>query len=241
VGYPATRWSLVLAASGSDEHGRRAFDELCRAYWRPLYAFARREGRSPADAEEAVQGFVLSLIERVGLSGVDPERGRFRNYLLGAFRHYLADAHDRATASKRGGGWERVDADVEVVERMLAGDEDTQAPIELTFDRAWAFTLLRRCGDELRREYEAKGRSRLWQELRSRLTDSGDALASPLQLEALGMSRNAFNVAVHRARKKFGQRLREEVRDTLHDPTDADVAAELQHLVRLCADLRVPL
>ena len=137
-----TRWSVVLAATGDDSTATAALNRLCRENWSPLYAFARRWGCAPHDAEDAVQGFMASLLERQSLRSVGPEQGRFRSFLLAGMRNHLSDVASRADAQKRGGGVQHVPLDGEAVEESyLAVAAQMQTP-ERAFDRVWALGIL---------------------------------------------------------------------------------------------------
>src|SRR5262245_32153109 len=122
--FPTTRWSVVLGAAQGSDAPRKALHELCAAYWRPLYAFVRRDGMSPEDAEDAVQGFLTSLLASSAMAGVDRERGRFRSYLLGALRHFLANERARASTLKRGGGRTPLPFDIDRDETTLEIPDD---------------------------------------------------------------------------------------------------------------------
>ena len=137
-----TRWSVVLAATGDDSTAQAALDRLCRENWSPLYAFARRWGCSPHDAEDAVQGFMESLLERRSLAGVGPEKGRFRSFLLAGMRNHLSDVAARADAQKRGGGVQHVPLDGEAVEESYLAMAAQMPTPERAFDRVWALGIL---------------------------------------------------------------------------------------------------
>lgn len=151
--FNSTQWSLVLAAGGSSSSaGRDALEELCRAYWSPLYAFARRAGHSPADARDHTQGFFAHLLAGAGLSTASPDRGRFRSFLLGAFKHFLAHERDRQNALKRGGGVEWVPLDFSAEEAALAGQSETGDRPDSAYDRRWVAALLEQVLVRLRAE-----------------------------------------------------------------------------------------
>jgi DNA-directed RNA polymerase specialized sigma24 family protein len=224
--FPTTRWSVVLGAAQGSEAPRRALHELCAAYWRPLYAFVRRDGMSPADAEDAVQGFLSSLLASDAMAGVDRERGRFRSYLLGALRHFLANERARAVAQRRGGGQAPLPL-------TLEGDEpEVEIPDDRTpegaYAYAWAMEILGRTRKRLGQRYAAEGRAALFETLEPFLLD-GDTPRYREVAAHLSMTEAHARVAVHRLRTAFGAALREEVADTV--PSAAEIDDELRAVI----------
>lgn len=215
-GFHTTRWSLVAAVRDPAEPtARQALAELCAIYWYPVYAFIRRSGRAADVAQDFTQGFFTQLLERGGLSGADQAKGKFRSYLLGACRHYLANEHDRAMAAKRGGGQRQLSLDFPDAERRyLIEPMDERTPDQL-FERRWALTLLDRTLSELRVEYIAAGNEALFNRLKDSLTGAGAAHAEAAV--DLNMTEGAVKVAAHRLRKRYRERLREAVADTADD------------------------
>ncbi len=224
--FALTRWSVVVAASAGDEEAARpALVALCDIYWYPLYAFARRRGRSAADAEDLVQGFFARLVEKRDLGAADRERGRFRAFLLGAFQHFMANDRRDAQALKRGGGQRVVSLDsAEAEERYGLEPSHGETP-ERSFDRAWAHAVLSRAMERLEARQVEKRRGELFEQLRSVL---GGAAPSTAELaQATGLGEGAVRVAVHRLRKAYGRALRDEIADTVDDAqaVDAELAA----------------
>jgi len=222
-----TQWSMVLAAGDSAAAGSyEALNDLCSQYWYPVYAFARRRGASVEDAQDQVQGFFSHLLERGTLKGADPERGRFRSFLLGAFKLYLSDERNRAAAQKRGGGSSALPLDLEGAEdRYRLEAEPAEAPDRL-FARRWALELLAHARRRLEEEIAA-GRNPERRRLAAFLTDPDGAPYREVAAE-LGMSEAAVKVAVHRLRQRYGAILREEVARTVEDPERVD--DELRYL-----------
>jgi DNA-directed RNA polymerase specialized sigma24 family protein len=214
--FHTTRWSLVAAIRDPAEAtARQALAELCTIYWYPVYAFIRRSGQTPDAAQDLTQGFFTQLLERGGLSGADQAKGKFRSYLLGACRHFLANEYDRATAAKRGGGQRVISIDFPDAERRyLIEPADNRTPDQL-FERRWALTLLDRTLSELRDEYFAAGNDALFDRLKDSLTGEGEAHGA-VAID-LGMTEGAVKVAAHRLRKRYRERLREAVADTTDD------------------------
>lgn len=228
--FPTTRWSVVLGAAQMSGPPARAIGELCEAYWRPLYAYLRRTGMSPEDAEDTVQGFLSTLLSGKSFARVDRERGKFRSYLLGALRHYISDQRTRARAQKRGGG---------VVPIALTIDrDDAEATLDIPDDRtpegayahAWGLQVLDRARARLRSRYADGGRLAVFEALEPFLLGA-DAPRYRVVASQLGMTEANARVAVHRLRARFGAALREEVADTLDSATDADIDAELRAVI----------
>jgi RNA polymerase sigma-70 factor (ECF subfamily) len=219
--FATTRWSTVLAAGrGGEPEARPALEELCRTYWYPLYAFARRHGRSGEDATDRVQGFFAHLLERDAFAIADPSRGRFRNFLLTSFRHYLANEAEREGAAKRGGGRIALPLDgpgPDGAEAFAPAHGDTA---ERLFFRDWTVTLLARVLAEVGEEYAAKGRSELFLALRPALARRTVAAAEVA--ERLGMSPGAVRVALTRLRAKYREALRRTIADTVAGPAELE-------------------
>lgn len=226
AGFPATRWSMVTRASQNDERANVALGELCMRYWAPLYAFARRQGRT--DAEDLVQGFVAEVLDTKGLARADRERGRFRNYLLGAFRNYLSKDVRQRHALKRGGGQATRPLDFEgadgLVELPLADADDPES----AYARTWAMATLQRTMSVVAQDYEARGLQSIFVALEPSLL-SGETPSYRDIAEREGMNEGTLRVAAHRLRTRFRQALRDEVADTLIE--GADVEAELRDLM----------
>jgi len=221
--FATTHWSLVLdAGRRSAPEAEAALEMLCRAYWFPLYAFARRRGYSPDDAADLTQEFFSRLIEKSFLESADPERGRFRTFLLTIFQRFLAKEFDRSQAIKRGGGLTQFPIDFEDGETRYADSlTDEQTP-ERIFERQWALTMLQRVVDQLRTEYLSKGKIELFEQCRSFLVGSTATIASAETASKLNMTEGALRVAIHRLRERYRELLRSEVAGTILDETTID-------------------
>jgi DNA-directed RNA polymerase specialized sigma24 family protein len=229
--FATTRWSLIAQATAADSpEARSALEELCRAYWHPLYSFVRRGGRSPEDAQDLTQSFFARLLEHDYLARADHGRGRFRTFLLTSLRNFLADEHARATAAKRGGGRPILSLDVEEAEAgyLAAAMADDVTPEQL-FERRWAFALIERSLVRLRGEYAARGRGEVFDRLQELLWGDATTTVSIADVSAeLGQTENATRVAVHRLRERFGEVVRSEIAETVESP--AEIQGELEHL-----------
>lgn len=221
--FQTTRWSLVMSAAGGDAAGaREALAVLCQAYWYPLYAFARRQGIAAADAEDATQAFFAALLEKDFLQGVRPERGRFRSFLLAAFRHFISNQRDRERAWKRGGRHARVSFDAAEAEARFQQHGSRTASPEAEFERQWALGLLEKVRGDLAEEAHRSGKSEQYARLEPLLAGGPDRESYASAAGALGMSEAAVKVAVHRLRGRFRERLRAEIAQTVDGPEDVD-------------------
>lgn len=224
--FQTTRWTVVLAAadggSSAPAEARAALEALCRGYWFPLYAFARRRGHAPDAAQDLVQGFFARLLEKDIVGDADPARGRFRAYLLGAFRHFLADQRDHESALKRGGGHLTLSRDADDAERRYALDAAHDLTPERLFDRHWAVTLLEHVLADLRAQMTREGKADLFERLKGYLTaDVSDGNQAEAAAD-LGMSPGALRVALHRLRGRYRDRLLAHIADTVAAPGDVD-------------------
>jgi RNA polymerase sigma-70 factor (ECF subfamily) len=223
----ATRWTIVLAARGDAREAQNALAQLCETYWYPLYAFVRRQGRNPHDAQDLTQGFFAKLLEKGWLDDVDRNKGRFRSFLLASMRHFLANERDHAQAQKRGGGHSILSLDKDNAESRYAMEPVDNATPEKIFDRRWALTLLEQVLARLRTEFSAAGKSALFDELKSTLSGQPSPLAAIGK--RLGMSEGAAKVAAHRLRQRYRELIRSEVAQTVTD--DKEVDEELRDLM----------
>jgi RNA polymerase sigma-70 factor (ECF subfamily) len=216
--FPATRWSLILATRQQPTAGaREALASLCGTYWYPLYAYIRRQGHAVEDAQDLTQGFFTALIEKQYLADFDQARGRFRAFLLGAFKHYVSNERDRRNARKRGGGAPAVSLDTEDAERRYSLEPSHDLTPEKIYEKRWALVLLDQALDRLRRECSANMR---FDRLSAFLT-SEPVGASYLEVaEDLGMSEGAVKVAVHRLRRRFRDCLNAEIAQTVAGPEE---------------------
>jgi RNA polymerase sigma factor (sigma-70 family) len=227
--FNTTHWSVVLAARGESTDAQEALEKLCRVYWYPLYAFVRRQGHSPEDAEDLIQGFFARVLERKDLETVQRERGRFRSYLLVSLKHFTLNEQLRARAEKRGGGQPVISLDEVEAEKKFAQEPVDNSTPEKIFERRWALALLDKVLERLRQEHEANARLRLFDSLRWFLSDE-PAEQSQAQIGAqLGLSTGAVKQAVRRLRQRYRELLHEEVANTV--ATAADIDDEVRHLV----------
>ncbi|MBL9139042.1 MAG: sigma-70 family RNA polymerase sigma factor [Verrucomicrobiales bacterium] len=227
--FATTHWTVVMEAGGADtEYSKRALEELCRIYWRPIYAYLRRVGNTPHDAQDLAQSFFGQLLNSGSLERVDPAKGRFRSFLLASLKHFMANEWDRARTLKRGGAVEFVSMSAEDCD-VLAGLADASQPgPERWYDRQWALTLLDRVLSRLQGEFATSGKLVLWAQLRETLMSDRASVPYAVMAERLEMTEGAVKVAVHRLRQRYRDLLREEIAQTVTDPGQVD--AELQDL-----------
>lgn len=229
--FVTTHWSLVLSAQGKDgTRSTEALEALCKAYWYPLYAYARWAGHSPADAEDLTQGFFARLLEKDFLKSAAQEKGRFRTFLLVALKRFMANEWDRTHAKKRGGFSQFVAIDPEFAESRYAADPATGVDPERVFDRHWARTVLDRTLDQLREEYVSTGRAELFEHLAGSLAKDATALPYNEIAARLRLTEAAVKMAVHRLRRRYRELLLAEISQTVANPSDAQ--QELQELFR---------
>jgi RNA polymerase sigma factor (sigma-70 family) len=227
--FATTRWSVVLAAGGASGPGARdALEALCRTYWYPLYAYARRRGQDRQSAEDLTQGFFALLLERGSVADADPQRGRFRTFLLTAFQRFAANEHERATAAKRGGGAKPLPLDFDEGESRFSREPAHDLTPEREYERRFALALLARVLDRVRVERPQDA------DLLPYVGGVGDARPYAEIAARRGASEDAVKVAVHRLRKRYRECLRTEIRETVAE--DADVDDEIRHLLDVVAD-----
>jgi len=221
--FATTHWTVVLAAGKrSTPQADAALAQLCRTYWYPLYAYARRHSRSREDAEDLTQGFFARLLEKKFLEGISSDGGKFRAFLLVALKRFMANEWDRANRQKRGGGEKPFSLDWQDADtRYQIAPADNLSPDKL-YDRAWATVVLERVITRLRDESSAEGRGDLHEKLKPFLMLGKTEIPCARAAEELKMSEGAVRVAVHRMRKRYRELLRAEIARTLSDPAQAD-------------------
>ena len=221
--FATTRWSVVLAARDADSPASRAaLSTLCEAYWYPLYAFARRQGKTAEDAQDAAQGFFTRLLEKNTLQHVHREKGRFRTFLLVSFKNYVTDEHIRLTAQKRGGKQAPLPIDLEAAEGQYRLEPAETTTPEKIFERRWAMTLLERALGRLRDEYSGPRRQRMFELLKPYLVaDSGAGPYAGVARD-LELTEISVRVAVHRMRRRYRAVLLDEVAQTLDEGASPD-------------------
>jgi RNA polymerase sigma-70 factor (ECF subfamily) len=232
--FEATRWTVVLRARGDSPEAQAALGDLCEAYWDPVYFFLRREGRGDDESRELTQAFFARLLDRGGIGQVDPGKGRFRSYVLGALKHFLAEGRRNQGRLRRGGG-----ATIESLDVVGSGTNPgpqiaDPAPVmpEKHFDREWALTIIDRSLQAVQAGFVRSGKADRFEVLKPWLTM--DDTAHPTQAEAaeaLGLTLGAVKVAIHRLRRDFRSAVEAEIAQTV--PHAGDVTEELQYLIEV--------
>jgi RNA polymerase sigma factor (sigma-70 family) len=227
-----THWSVVLAAKDkSSPQSQEALETLCRTYWYPLYVFARRQGHQPHDAQDLTQEFFIRLLQKDYLDAVEQERGRFRTFLIMAFKRFLANEWDRSRAQKRGGGQTPLPLDPELTENRYQEEASVEMGADLAFDRHWAVTLLDQALARLRDEHQQQGKGAEFEVLRQFLAVGKDPITYGVVADQLGQSEAAVKMAVHRLRRRYRTVFREAIAQTVTAP--ADVEEEMRHLLQV--------
>jgi len=237
--FNTTRWSMVLSCADSgieSAAARDALSELCKTYWRPIFAYICRRGYSTHDAEDLTQDFFTSVLQGPLLERADPDRGRFRSLLLKALQDFLGHANEKLRADKRGGGMKFVSWDDWMAEAPSQLSVPVQAleslPPERIFDLTWATTVVEHALQRLREECESKGKLWLFQALSAHLTDERDEVSYANLSTEVGMAETAVKKQLHNMRQRYRSLLRDEVSQTVEDPADVD--DEIRYL---CASL----
>ena len=227
--FATTQWSVVLLAGSGDASGARAaLEKLCRTYWPPLYAFARRDGLDAHAAQDAVQGFLARLLEREDIARADPERGRFRAFLVTSFKHFLASQARAELAQKRGGRQVAIAIDAASADGLVAPELADGLTPDKAYDRRWARTVMSRALDRLRAEHATPPQARLFAALESVLADGARLTDADALAAELGTTRAALATAATRLRQRYRVLIENEVARTLENP--ADLAMEMRAL-----------
>jgi RNA polymerase sigma-70 factor (ECF subfamily) len=231
-GFLTTRWSVVLLARREGTpHGREALERLCETYWSPVYAYVRRRGATPDDARDLTQEFFAMFLEKHSVAAADPERGRFRSFLLASVQHFLCNEWDRRRAKKRGGGKSLVSLDETTPDGHALYDPATLLTPELVFDEQWAITLVRLVIERMRDEQKLAGKGGTFEILLPLMCGRRAEAESYSEAgEALHVSPGALRVAVHRLRRRFRTLLLEQIAETVTDARQID--EEVNFLLR---------
>jgi RNA polymerase sigma-70 factor (ECF subfamily) len=221
--FDTTQWTMVVqAGQHSSPESRRALSALCECYWYPLYAYVRRRGYQPAEAQDLTQAFFTELLEKDRLRLADQQRGRFRAFLLASLQNFVANQWRAAHAQKRGGQMPAVSLDLGSAESRYRFEPSTDWTPERIYERRWALTLLDRAMNRLRSEYETAGKLAVYERMKNHLA-GGSQLPSYEHLASdLKMTEGSVKVAIHRMRKRCRELLRAEIGETVADPSEID-------------------
>ena len=221
--FATTQWSVV-AAAGDSNHAdvQEALTQLCESYWYPLYAYVRRRSYSAADAQDLTQAFFARLLEKQSLKVADPERGKFRSFLLASLDNFLANEHDRAAAQKRGGHLNQLSLDLAEGESRISLEPAHELTPERLYERQWALTMLELVVDRIKAEYIDAGKERQFELLKGAFGGDRDRLPYAEIAEELGTTSENARQLGHRLRRRYRELLREEVARTVANPADVD-------------------
>jgi RNA polymerase sigma-70 factor (ECF subfamily) len=230
--FATTRWSVVLMAGQAvSAESATALEKLCHAYWQPVCTFARRKGWSEEDAKDLTQQFFSHLLSRNCLSGLTPQKGKFRTFLLASFTNFMANEYDRINAQKRGGGRQIFSLEEFADDGWGAvPPAETLAPEE-ALDLCWAKNILAAALHELKREMLAAHKAVQFEELKPFLTTNAGASEYGAVAEKLGIDAASVPVRVHRLRQRYRELVREEVAQTVSTPVELE--EEMRHLFEL--------
>jgi RNA polymerase sigma-70 factor (ECF subfamily) len=226
--FATTQWSVVLAAGASGSQAAQAMQQLCRAYWYPLYAYIRRRGSNSHDAQDLTQEFFAQILQRDDLAGVRREKGRFRSFLLASLQHFLTNEWKKENRLKRGGGKSIVSIDQTDGEHRYAAEPVHDLSPDKLFERRWAMTLLDRAINHLRDEHAAASKLEIFQQLKVFLTGAENGPKYAELGGQLGLSENALKMAVSRLRRRYREILRAEIAHTVASADD--IEDEIRHL-----------
>ena len=227
--FNTTHWSVVLAAQSQfSPSAQAALETLCCTYWYPLYAFVRRQGHSPPDAQDLTQAFFEHLLRKNFLREVSPDKGRFRSFLLACLKHFLADEWDKIRSQKRSGGNLAISLDAQDAEARYHQEPVDTWDAEAIYGRQWALTLIGRVLDRLEQEFVAKGKAGPFERFQSYLLDKQGPAYAELAAE-MGTTEAAIKMTVYRLRQRFRELFREEVAQTVTTPADVD--EEIRYLL----------
>lgn len=235
-GFPETRWTRVLAVQngvGSSPDADKALSELCEIYWLPIYAYARRRGESPHEAEDSTQEFFSMVLSRELFAKADKDIGKLRTFLLGAFNIFSAERNRAAKRLKRGGGQRFVPLDTEIGEHFLKETRTLPADQRPEFDRLWALTVLRRAMRQVEDEYYKRNQLRVFDRLRPYIgfDDTPDESEVAEHAKAMVMSEGAVRVAIHRLRQRFRRKIEDELAQTMR--SRQEVEEEIRYLIEI--------
>jgi RNA polymerase sigma factor (sigma-70 family) len=228
--FVTTQWTRVLEARGDSLEAKAALSDLCAAYYAPVFAFIRHNAPEEDAARDLTQEFFARLLARQGIGSVDPQRGRFRSFLLGAVKHFLGDMRDHAQRLKRGGGQtlDSIDPGTDASPGLQLPDPKAPSP-DREFDRKWALTLLDRALATLAQEHQAAGKIDLFEALKPWLTGDTENVSQVDAARQLGLNEGAVKVAIHRLRRRFREVIKNEIGQTVSGRAQVD--EELRHLL----------
>jgi RNA polymerase sigma-70 factor (ECF subfamily) len=229
--FDTTLWHVVLAAGDSTDSlpAQEALEQLCQSYWTPLYWFIRRKGYDPSEAEDLTQAFFERLLEKDYLGKANPQKGRFRTFLLTSLQHFLHDQWDRARAQKRGGKIITIPLDVLEEEQKNGLQTMDELSPEKVYDLQWAKTIFERAANHLQAESRRHGNARLCELLYQ--GEGGVPLPHSEIASRTGLTESAVKSAAHRIRQRYQELIRAEISQTVS--TRSEIDEEIRYLFSL--------
>jgi len=223
VRFGETPWSIVVAAGATTEpRAQAALTELCRIYWRPVYAYLRRSGYDTHDAQDLTQSFFQHLVENETLRRVSRHGGRFRSFLVGALKLCLADEQARRHTLKRGGGVQFISTDELEAEELHQLRADHEVSPDEILDARWAGVVLERALEKVRSELNAEGKPKTFELLSPFLAGDKPTISYEEVAKNLGMSLGAMKTTIHRLRERFAAAVRSEIMQTVAAPHEVE-------------------
>jgi RNA polymerase sigma-70 factor (ECF subfamily) len=230
--FTTTHWSVVLGAGEeASPEAEAALTRLCQTYWLPVYAFVRKRGHSPEQAQDLTQAFFANFLEKQHVTKARRERGRFRSFLMTSVENFLRNENDRAHALKRGGGRRPLSIDEQDAEARYLCEPSTETDPAKAFEQRWAATLLNTVLGRLQVEFGATGRGDLFEALQAHLWGDAESTPYPELAEQFGLTLANVKVTAHRLRQRYRELLREEIAHTVALPSDVD--DEIRHLMQV--------
>ena len=230
--FATTHWSVVLGAGEANSpQAQAALTRLCQTYWLPVYAFVRKRGHSPEQAQDLTQAFFANFLEKQHVTRADRERGRFRSFLMTSVENFLRNENDRAQAQKRGGGRQLISLDEQDAEARYLCEPTTESDPAKAFEQRWAATLLNTVLSRLQSEFAAGGKSDLFEALQAHLWGDPDSAPYPELAERFGLTLANVKTTAHRLRQRYRELLREEISHTVALPGEVD--DEIRHLMQV--------
>jgi RNA polymerase sigma-70 factor (ECF subfamily) len=229
--FTTTHWSLVLTAHGATAGAREALEELCRTYWGPIYAYVRRQGHPPDDAQDFTQEFFARFLANQSFGQADPAHGRFRTFLLTSLKNFLVSEWRRESRAKRADGRRLLPLNTDGAEQSYASEPVDHLSPDKLYERRWALTLINRVLDRLAEDYRAADKGLLFEKMKDCIWGDQNAASYADMAAQLGLTEGAVKVNVHRLRQRCREQLRAEIAHTVARPEEID--DELHHLVEV--------
>ncbi|MBT6157624.1 MAG: sigma-70 family RNA polymerase sigma factor [Planctomycetaceae bacterium] len=221
--FATTRWSIVISAGrDSSPNSTQALESLCEAYWYPLYAYVRRRVPDVSEAQDLTQAFFVELLEKNYVGTATPDRGRFRAFLLTAFKHFLSKQWEKAKAQKRGGGRAPISLDFDAADSSIRIEPESGLTAEQFYDQQWAITLLGQIMQRMEKEFDGDGKSQQFHELKGFIIGDHAGTTYAQAAEKLNMTEAAAKQAGSRMRRRYRELLREEIAQTVQGPNEVD-------------------